>query len=65
MFSASDTALKWIGSVRSAVAISAAMHAQGDLPVADVVHGRPVRNTGALANPESLALFADLEELKS
>jgi len=36
-----------------------------ELAVADVVHGRPVRNTGALANPESLALFTDLEELKS
>jgi acetoacetyl-CoA synthetase len=35
-----------------------------ELAVADVVHGRPVRNTEALANPESLRLFADLEELR-
>ena len=34
-----------------------------ELAVADVVHGRPVRNTEALANPESLELF-DLEELR-
>ncbi|MCU0297645.1 MAG: acetoacetate--CoA ligase [Candidatus Nanopelagicales bacterium] len=34
-----------------------------ELAVADVVHGRPVRNTEALANPESLRLFEDLEEL--
>ena len=36
-----------------------------ELAVADVVHGRPVRNTGALANPESLAHFEDLPELQS
>jgi acetoacetyl-CoA synthetase len=36
-----------------------------ELAVVDVVHGRPVRNTEALANPESLALFADLPELQS
>lgn len=36
-----------------------------ELAVADVVHGRPVRNTEALANPESLLLFADVEELKT
>ncbi len=35
-----------------------------ELAVADVVHGRPVRNTEALANPESLHLFEDLEELR-
>jgi acetoacetyl-CoA synthetase len=29
-----------------------------ELAVADVLAGRPVRNVGALANPESLALFA-------
>ena len=34
-----------------------------ELAVSDVVHGREVRNTEALANPESLALFANLEEL--
>ncbi|MFZ0325619.1 MAG: acetoacetate--CoA ligase [Actinomycetes bacterium] len=35
-----------------------------ELAVADVVHGREVRNVEALANPESLALFADLEPLQ-
>lgn len=34
-----------------------------ELAVSDVIHGRPVRNTEALANPDSLRLFADLEEL--
>jgi acetoacetyl-CoA synthetase len=36
-----------------------------ELAVADVVHGRTVRNTEALANPECLGLFTDLEELKT
>jgi acetoacetyl-CoA synthetase len=34
-----------------------------ELAVRDVVHGRPVKNTDALANPEALALFRDLEAL--
>jgi acetoacetyl-CoA synthetase len=34
-----------------------------ELAVADVVSGRPVRNTEALANPEALAFFADRPEL--
>lgn len=34
-----------------------------ELAVADVVNGRVVRNTHALANPESLAEFADRPEL--
>jgi len=29
-----------------------------------VVHGRPVKNKEALANPEALDLFAGLEELR-
>ena len=29
----------------------------------DVVHGRPVKNQEALANPEALEHFADLPEL--
>jgi acetoacetyl-CoA synthetase len=33
--------------------------------VREVVHGRPVRNADALANPASLALFRDLPELRS
>jgi acetoacetyl-CoA synthetase len=36
-----------------------------ELAVRDVVHGRPVRNTEALANPEALALFRDLPELRT
>jgi len=35
-----------------------------ELAVRDVIHGRPVRNKDALANPEALDLFADLDELK-
>ena len=34
-----------------------------ELAVADVVHGREVRNKDALANPESLDLFRDLPAL--
>jgi acetoacetyl-CoA synthetase len=35
-----------------------------ELAVRDVVHGRPVKNKEALANPEALALFADLSALQ-
>ncbi len=35
-----------------------------ELAVRDIVHGRPVRNTEALLNPEALALFRNLPELK-
>jgi acetoacetyl-CoA synthetase len=34
-----------------------------ELAVRDVVHGRPVKNQEALANPEALALYAGLAEL--
>lgn len=34
-----------------------------ELAVADIVHGRPVRNVSGLANPECLKLFLDLDEL--
>ncbi|MCK0196432.1 acetoacetate--CoA ligase [Ancylobacter sp. 6x-1] len=34
-----------------------------ELAVRDVVHGRPVKNTEALANPESLELFRNRPEL--
>jgi len=34
-----------------------------ELAVRDVVHGRPVKNTDALANPEALELFRGLREL--
>jgi acetoacetyl-CoA synthetase len=34
-----------------------------ELAVSDVVNGRPVRNTHALANPEVLGSFADRPEL--
>ena len=36
-----------------------------ELAVRDVVHGKPVKNTEALANPECLALYKDLAELRS
>jgi acetoacetyl-CoA synthetase len=35
-----------------------------ELAVRDVVHGRPVKNTEALANPEALELYRDLAELR-
>jgi len=36
-----------------------------ELAVRDVVHGRPIKNKEALANPEALDLFIDIVELKS
>ena len=36
-----------------------------ELAVRDVIHGRPVANTAALANPEALDEFAELDELKA
>ncbi len=36
-----------------------------ELAVRDVVHGRPVKNKEALANPEALDLFANLAALKA
>ncbi len=36
-----------------------------ELAVRDIVHGRSVKNKEALANPEALDLYADLEELRS
>lgn len=35
-----------------------------ELAVRDVVHGRPVKNKEALANPEALELFANIAELQ-
>ena len=35
-----------------------------ELAVRDIIHGRPVRNIDALANPESLALFRDITDLQ-
>ena len=35
-----------------------------ELAVRDIVHGRQVKNKEALANPEALDLYKDLEELK-
>jgi acetoacetyl-CoA synthetase len=34
-----------------------------EMAVREVIHGRPVRNADALANPEALAHFANLPEL--
>ena len=36
-----------------------------ELAVRNVVHGRPVKNAEALANPEALALYQDLPALRS
>ncbi|NIZ02381.1 acetoacetate--CoA ligase [Thalassospira lucentensis] len=36
-----------------------------ELAVRDVVHGRPVKNQEALANPTALELFSNLDDLKS
>ena len=36
-----------------------------ELAVRNVVHGRPVRNVEALANPEALELFRDLPQLST
>ena len=35
-----------------------------ELAVRDVIHGRPVKNVDALANPAALELFRDLPELR-
>jgi len=36
-----------------------------ELAVREMIHGRPVRNVDALANPDALELFCDLPELES
>ena len=36
-----------------------------ELAVRDAVHGRPIKNTEALANPQALDQFMDRDELKS
>ena len=36
-----------------------------ELAVRDIIHGRPVKNTEALANADALAFFTDLPELQS
>jgi len=36
-----------------------------ELAVRDVIHGRPVKNVDALANPAALELFRDLPDLRS
>ena len=36
-----------------------------ELAVRDVVHGREVKNLEALANPEALELYRDIEELQA
>ena len=44
--------------------VSAALLPVGASQGAVFVHGRPVANVEALANPESLDLFRDLDELR-
>ena len=36
-----------------------------ELAVRDVIHGRPVKNTDALANPQALELYRDLPDLRT
>ena len=36
-----------------------------ELAVREVIHGRPVKNAEALANPEALDLYRDLDALRS
>jgi acetoacetyl-CoA synthetase len=36
-----------------------------EIAVRDTVHGMPVKNKEALANPEALDLYVDIKELKS
>jgi acetoacetyl-CoA synthetase len=36
-----------------------------ELAVRDIIHGRSIKNQEALANPEALALFADIAELQT
>ena len=36
-----------------------------ELAVREIVHGRPIRNVEALANPEALSYFKDCPELLS
>ena len=36
-----------------------------ELAVREVVHGRPVKNLDALANPQALDYFKDLPELQA
>ncbi len=36
-----------------------------ELAVREVIHGRPVKNVEALANPDALSLYKDLAELKT
>jgi acetoacetyl-CoA synthetase len=36
-----------------------------ELSVRDAIHGRPVKNTEALANPEALDLYRELPELRA
>ena len=35
-----------------------------ELAVRNLVHGKPVKNSDALANPQALELFRDLPELR-
>jgi len=35
-----------------------------EIAVRDVIHGRPVKNTEALANPQALDLYRDLDDLR-
>ena len=53
------------GSSRSPTSRAPRTGKVSELAVRDVVHGRPVANREALANPEALALFRDHPELRA
>jgi hypothetical protein len=36
-----------------------------EIAVRDIIHGRPVKNREALANPEALDLYSDLPDLQT
>jgi acetoacetyl-CoA synthetase len=36
-----------------------------EIAVRDIIHGRPVKNTEALANPQALDLYRDLDDLRT
>ena len=59
-------ALKAIGDGRGDQAATIMMalgeRREAELAVREVIHGRPVRNVEALANPQSLELYRDLAE---
>jgi len=54
-----------VGLLLSAMRQAARSVEIAELAVRHVVHGRPVKNADAMANPEALVLYRDLVELQS